>query len=70
METKFIKVGDRYLIKDSNAIYVSEAEMKKIIKDERTLADITSNDRQDKQTKKESVANANSGLEPIKPDVK
>lgn len=70
METKFIKVGDRYLIKDSNAIYVSEAEMKKIIKDERILADITSNDCQGKQIKKESVANANSGLEPIKPDVK
>jgi hypothetical protein len=70
METKFIKVGDRYLIQDSNAIYVSEAEMKKIIKDEKILADIVSNDCQGNKTKKESVANANSGLEPIKPNVK
>lgn len=54
METKFIKVGDRYLIENSNAVYVSEAEMKKIKLDE----------------KKDSVSNANVEHKSIKPDIK
>ena len=54
METKFIKVGDRYLIENSNAVYVSEAEMKKIKSDE----------------KKDSVSNANVEHKSIKPDIK
>lgn len=54
METKFIKVGDRYLIENSNSVYVSEAEMKKIKANE----------------KKDSVDNANVEPKSIKPDVK
>lgn len=66
---EFIKVGnDRYLVKDSNAIYVNEAEMNKLIKDEKALADITSNDCQGKKNKKGSVDNGST--QPVEPDIK
>ena len=29
----FIKIGNRYLLKNSNSVYVNEAEMQKIIAD-------------------------------------
>lgn len=54
MGKQFIKIGQRYLLKDSNSVYVSEAEMKKIKDDE----------------KKDSGENADVENKPIKPDVK
>lgn len=31
----FIKIGNRYLLKNSNSVYVNEAEMQKIIEEKR-----------------------------------
>lgn len=35
----FIKIGNRYLLKNSNSVYVNEAEMQKIIIEEKRKDD-------------------------------
>lgn len=67
----FIKIGNRYLLKNSNSVYVNEAEMQKMIADNSYLEnviDITSNESQGKRknNKKEVTENE---TEPITTDV-
>lgn len=67
----FIKIGNRYLLKNSNSVYVNEAEMQKMIADNSYLEnviDITSNECQGKRknNKKEVTENE---TEPITTDV-
>lgn len=67
----FIKIGNRYLLKNSNSVYVNEAEMQKMIADNSYLEnviDITSNESQGKRknNKKEVTENE---AEPITTDV-
>ena len=49
---EFIKVGDNYLIKDSNNVIVNEEEKLKIEKKELVLKDVNSSNCQEKTTKK------------------
>lgn len=66
-ENSFIKMGNRYLLKDSNSLYFSEIEKNKIIEDNsilEVLIDISSNECQGKRKIKKNV----SENEPIKPD--
>lgn len=60
----FIKIGNRYLLKNSNSVYVNEAEMQKIIADNSNNDEVIEGKR--KNTKK--VVNANDDT-PIEPDV-
>lgn len=66
---EFIKVGDLYLVKGSNAYYVSEAEMNKMINKEEVIKDITSNECQNKKSKKGSVDNGSNELKPTQSNV-
>ncbi len=49
---EFIKVGDNYVIKDSNNVIVNEEEKLKIEKKELVLKDVNSSNCQEKTTKK------------------
>lgn len=52
IEMEFIKYGDKYLIKNSGGKVVSEKEKLQIEKKELVIKDITSNNCQEKTTKK------------------
>lgn len=49
---EFVKIGDKYLIKDSNGKIIDEKEKLKLEKEGVVLEDITSNDCQKNNTKK------------------
>lgn len=59
----FIKIGNRYLLKNSNSVYVNEAEMQKIIADNSYDAVIEEKRKDDKKVVTENEA------EPITTDV-
>ena len=59
----FIKIGNRYLLKNSNSVYVNEAEMQKIIADNSYDAVIVEKRKNDKKVVTENEA------EPITTDV-
>ena len=63
---EFIPVGDKYLIKDSNSIIVDEEEKLQLEKKELVLQDITSNNCQEKTTRK--IQKINKKLDEIKDD--
>lgn len=52
IEMEFIKYGDKYLIKNSGGRIVSEKEKLQLEKKELIIKDITSNNCQEKTTKK------------------
>lgn len=52
IEMEFIKYGDKYLIKNSGGRIVSEKEKLQLEKKELVIKDITSNNCQEKTTKK------------------
>lgn len=52
---EFIKVGDKYIIKDSCGVIVNEKEKKQLEKRNDILKDITSNDCQGKKKKNKKV---------------
>ena len=52
IEMEFIKYGDKYLIKNSGGKIVSEKEKLQLEKKELVIKDITSNNCQEKTTKK------------------
>lgn len=52
IEMEFIKYGDKYLIKNSGGKVVSEKEKLQLEKKELVIKDITSNNCQEKTTKK------------------
>lgn len=52
VEMEFIKYGDKYLIKNSGGKVVSEKEKLQLEKKELVIKDITSNNCQEKTTKK------------------
>lgn len=49
---EFIKMGDKYLIKNSNGIIVDEKEKLKLENDELVIKDVSSNNCQKETTKK------------------
>lgn len=49
---EFIKMGDKYLIKNSNGIVVDEKEKLRLENDELVLKDVSSNNCQKETTKK------------------
>lgn len=49
---EFIKMGDKYLLKDSNGIVVDEEEKLKLENNEMVLKDFSSNKCQEETTKK------------------
>lgn len=54
----FVKVGNRYLIKNSNSIYVSQKDMENIINDNsylNAMIDITSNECQERNIVKHAT---------------
>lgn len=51
---EFIKVGDKYIIKDSCGVIVDEKEKKQLEKRNDILKDITSNECQGKKKKTET----------------
>lgn len=51
-EMEFVKIGDKYLIKDSNGRVVDEKEKLKLEKEGVVMEDVTSNKCQQENTKK------------------
>lgn len=65
---EFIKYGDKYLIKDSNGLVVSEEEKLQLEKEELILEDITSNKCQGNTTRK--IRKINKKIEALNDPIK
>ena len=68
IEMEFIKNGDKYLIKGSNGIIVDEKEKLQLEKKELVLQDISSNNCQEKTTRK--IKKINKKLKEVKEEEK
>lgn len=68
LDMEFIKYGDKYLIKDSNGLVVSEEEKLQLEKEELILEDITSNKCQGNTTRK--IRKINKKIEALNDPIK